>query len=73
MNRYEASELLDQAAWRLKSGDWTNMRRKMITGGAYWRVARVLEFLDGRIEADEGLPHARFIRCIHGRLVRGAK
>lgn len=37
-------------------------------GGAYWRLAKALRYVDAHLEDTESADHAEFIRATHGRL-----
>ena len=37
-------------------------------GGAYWRLAKALRWIDAHLEATETAEHAAFVRDTHGRI-----
>ena len=58
---------LEDALWRLKSPSSNYRGADMMMGGAYWRLAKALKFVDAHLDAFEG-DHAAFVRKHHGRL-----
>ena len=70
MERETAVALLEEALWRIKHPSRNGHGGPMQSGGAYWRLAKVLrEFLEPRLKSDGGEEDAERILKIHGRIV----
>lgn len=66
--RDEVLQLIDEARSRIaKAG-----RKGFQAGGAYWRLAKALEFVDAELNAQEGYIHAEKLRITHGRIVKSS-
>jgi len=69
MMSYEAVSLLEGALHRIKKKPPNHSGNGWQAGGAYWRIAKVLRYLDKELERQEGKKHAEFLRKTHGVLM----
>jgi hypothetical protein len=71
IDKQEALLLLEEAMSRISREPPNAKDLGWQCGGAYWRVAQVLEYyLLPRLEAEEGKEHAEFILRTHGKITR---
>lgn len=71
MERADAIQLLEEALARIRAPRANANGGNEQVGGAYWRLAKVLsQYLDPKLEQEEGHEHAEFIRAMHGQLLK---
>lgn len=71
MTREDAISFLEGAISRIENHNGNANGGDEQTGGAYWRLARVLkDYLEPRLDEQEGKEHADFIRKNHGVIVK---
>ena len=68
-SKSEAIAYLEEALERLKHPSTNANGGEMQAGGAYWRIANALRYVDDVLADHEGEKHAHFIRQTHGELV----
>ena len=66
-NAQHALNVLESARMRIEPQPPNSGNRGWQVGGAYWRLAAVLHWLDSQMDENEK-EHAEFIRKVHGRL-----